>query len=164
MDYYLKYENTGLIIATLDEDKARIVSSKILDKIIGQYDFLTEAEERENLDKILRNPNNATEVQNLVNQVRFRLWQEWQIEHPIKNGEMTVTVGEEAPSEKLTGRDLLPTLRTSLLGWSRRTIKFLTIYHAQEFWLIWANRMTHECSLMRLVPEFPKLIMLKVRL
>ena len=101
MDYYLKYENTGLIIATLDEDKARIVSSKILDKIIGQYDFLTEAEERENLDKILRNPNNATEVQNLVNQVRFRLWQEWQIEHPIKNGEMTVTVGEEAPSEKI---------------------------------------------------------------
>lgn len=101
MDYYLKYENTGLIIATLDEDKARIVSSKILDKIIGQYDFLTEAEERETLDKILRNPNNATEVQNLVNQVRFRLWQEWQIEHPIKNGEMTVTVGEEAPSEKI---------------------------------------------------------------
>ena len=72
MVYYLKCKNTNLNF-NADEDKARIVSSKILDKIIGQYDFLTEAEERETLDKILRNPNNATEVQNLVNRVKHRL-------------------------------------------------------------------------------------------
>lgn len=99
LNYYLKYENMGLIISTLDEGKANLISSAIINKIITQYNFLTEDEDRELLDKILRNPSNGLDVQNLVGQVKFRLWEQWQIEHPLKDGEIKVMDGEDVPSE-----------------------------------------------------------------
>lgn len=39
LNYYLKYENMGLIISTLDEGKANLISSAIINKIITQYIF-----------------------------------------------------------------------------------------------------------------------------
>ncbi len=101
LDYYLKHESTGLIISTLNNEMADQVFSIVLQKLLNRYDFLDGEKDWKIINKIMFNENNGKEMQKLIYRVKLRLWKAWEINHPIKDGEVTITVDEIPESQRI---------------------------------------------------------------